>query len=117
MPKTRNLTIKQRKFVKEIAKTGNGTQAILKAYETIDYDTAKSMAAENLAKPYIKAAVEEEFRKEDLTVSWVLKGLKKEAETGEQPAPRVKSYELIGKHLKMFDGDDVTWDINLKLDL
>ena len=53
------LTVKQRRFVRHYVETGNGTQAALLAYETRDPDTARSMAAENLAKPSVQAAVAE----------------------------------------------------------
>lgn len=48
------LTKKQRKFVNEYADTGNGTQSALKAYNTEDNNTAKSIASENLTKPAIR---------------------------------------------------------------
>lgn len=49
----RRLTKKQREFVNEYAQTGNGVQSALKAYDSKDYATAASIAAENLKKPQI----------------------------------------------------------------
>lgn len=49
------LTLKQRKFVDEYLKTGNGVQAALAAYgsEDMTYNTAGVIAHENLNKPKI----------------------------------------------------------------
>jgi len=44
------LTIKQKMFLKEYFKTGNGTRAALKAYETTDVNVAATMASQNLIK-------------------------------------------------------------------
>ena len=54
----RKLTKKQTEFVEEYAKTGNGVQAALKAYDT-DYNTAGVMANENLKKPKIWNAIQD----------------------------------------------------------
>lgn len=43
-------TIKEKKFVKEYLKTGNGTEAALSAYDTKDRKSASVIATENLAK-------------------------------------------------------------------
>jgi hypothetical protein len=53
------LTVKQRKFVAEYARLGNGTEAALAAYDTADRNTARAIAAENLAKPAVQRAVGE----------------------------------------------------------
>lgn len=50
-------TKKEGDFAKEYAKTGNGTQAILKTYNTKDPKTASVMAVENLAKPRIQKLI------------------------------------------------------------
>jgi len=55
-------TKKQREFIEEYTKTGNWTQAALKAYDTDDYNTAKAIASENLAKPYIEAEIEKRLQ-------------------------------------------------------
>jgi len=47
------LTPKQDKFLKEYLRTGNGTQAALKAYDTVSENTAAQIASENLRKPSI----------------------------------------------------------------
>ncbi len=54
------LTNKMRAFTKEYIKNGfNGTQAALKTYDTMDYNTAHSIAAENIQKPAIKQRIDE----------------------------------------------------------
>lgn len=52
MPK-KNLTIKQRRFVKEYVATGNATGSALSAYNVKNYNVAKSIGQENLTKPYL----------------------------------------------------------------
>jgi len=59
-------TLKQRRFVTEYLKTGNGTQSALKAYDTEDPNTAHAIASENLRKPTIRTLIEE-FADEALT--------------------------------------------------
>jgi hypothetical protein len=54
-----SLSVKQRRFVAEYARAGNGTQAALIAYDTDDPHTAHSIASENLRKPAIQDAVAE----------------------------------------------------------
>lgn len=56
---SRQLTKKQRKFVKEYAKSGNGTKSALKAYDTTDYATAQAIASENLLKPLVVKSLNE----------------------------------------------------------
>ncbi len=51
------LTKKQRGFVKDYIKTGNGVQSAMKNYDTDDYSTAGSIAVENLQKPAIQNAI------------------------------------------------------------
>src|SRR5215475_12572057 len=53
------LSVKQRRFVAEYARSGNGTQAALAAYDTDDPHTAHAIASENLRKPAIQDAVTE----------------------------------------------------------
>ncbi len=52
----KNLTQKQQRFVDEYIISGNATQAAIKA--GYSKKTAKQSGAENLAKPYLKAAIE-----------------------------------------------------------
>jgi len=52
------LTKKQKGFVKDYIKTENGTQAVMNNYDVKDNIVAKSIASENLTKPYIKEAIQ-----------------------------------------------------------
>jgi phage terminase small subunit len=96
MPKKKDLTIKQKMFVAEYIKNkGNGAQAVLKSYNTTDLDTAKSMAAENLAKPYLRQKIEEALISLDLTPEYTLKGFKNQAEYGEDGMTKIRALENI----------------------
>ena len=53
----RGLTKKQKGFVKDYVKTGNGTVAAFENYDTEDYSTASMIASENLSKPKIIKAL------------------------------------------------------------
>jgi hypothetical protein len=48
--KYEDLTLKQRRFIKFYLKSGNGTEAALKAYDTTDRVTAAAIASQNLRK-------------------------------------------------------------------
>lgn len=57
MPKMQRLTKKERGFVNDYIKTGNGVEAALANYDTKDYSTAGNIASENLKKPKIELAI------------------------------------------------------------
>lgn len=61
-PRKRVPTKKQRDFIEEYTKTGNWTQAALKAYNTDDNLTAANIASENLSKPYIAQEIEKRLQ-------------------------------------------------------
>lgn len=72
------MTLKQKKFVKEYLKTGNGTQAALQVYDTQDPHTAQAIASENLSKPVIKDQIDEALAKNGITPQLItdqIKGL------------------------------------------
>jgi hypothetical protein len=86
--KPKKLTIKQKKFVKAyVANDGNGTQAALQTYNTVDEKTAGVIAVENLAKPSIKEAIESALVKHEITMDAAIKpiadGLRATKEFGE----------------------------------
>ena len=54
----KNLTKKEKGFADDYLDTGNGTQSILKNYDTESERVASVMAVENLAKPKIQAYLE-----------------------------------------------------------
>ncbi len=55
----RELTHKEKGFVRDIATGSTGVQAALNNYDTDDYNTAGAIASENLKKPKIRRALEE----------------------------------------------------------
>jgi len=55
--KGETLSKKEKGFVKDWIKTGNGTQSILNNYNTKSENVAGVMAVENLAKPKIQKAI------------------------------------------------------------
>ena len=59
--KKTKLTPKQVEFAKEYVKTKNATKAALKAYDTVDENTAAVIGAENLRKPKIRTITEQLF--------------------------------------------------------
>jgi len=70
MVKKRKLTIKQKKFIKEYTKTGNGTQAALKAYRTSP-KVAAQIAHENLRKPDISKCILSAYEKVGIDDSFI----------------------------------------------
>ena len=61
--KQRPLTIKQRKFVDEVVKTGSWTKAAKKVYKCKNEQTAHSIWCENLSKPIIKDTIDDRLQK------------------------------------------------------
>lgn len=51
------LSKKQKGFVKDYIKTGNGVKSALNNYDTKDYNTANQIAIENLQKPTVQNAI------------------------------------------------------------
>ena len=54
----RKLTLKQKLFVSEYLKSRNGTSSAMKIYNVKNRETAKSIASENLSKPYLKDTID-----------------------------------------------------------
>jgi len=59
MPKTREITKKQKDFADRYLETGNWTKSALEVYDTDDYATAWNIASDNLKKPQIKAYLDD----------------------------------------------------------
>lgn len=62
------MTLKQRLFVQNYLRSGNGTQAALETYDTNDPNVAKVIASENLTKPNIREALDEALRSNGLSL-------------------------------------------------
>lgn len=69
----KKLTLKQAKFVTEVAKGKSGTQAALAAYDTTSVDVAKNIASETLRKPNVQEALAIAFEKHGITLDRAVK--------------------------------------------
>lgn len=67
------LTLKQKKFITEVAKGKSGTQAALIAYDTTSVDVAKNIASETLRKPNVQEALAVAFEKHGITLDKAIK--------------------------------------------
>jgi phage terminase small subunit len=116
------LTAKQQAFIKEYLIDLNSTQAAIRA--GYSKNTAAEIGFENLRKPHIKEAIDEEVNKRseklEITADYVLKSLKEVADRCMQAVPATdkegnptgeyyfehaganKALELLGKHLRLF---------------
>lgn len=99
-----DFTDKQRRFVQEYLVDYNGTRAAIAA--GYSENCARQIAAENLAKPNISAAIAEglaaQADRTRITADTVLGGLWREARSATKPSDRLRALELIGKHYAMF---------------
>jgi phage terminase small subunit len=118
--KKKKLTLKQARFTKEYLKTGNGTQAAIKA--GYSKDSAHDIASENLRKPVIIETIDAVRKKLGIDAEYVLKGFKEikdfnskkqkkyitigdntfEEEKMIDAQAALKANEMLGKHLKLF---------------
>jgi len=58
--KKKRLSKKERDFAKEYSRTGNGTKAALKVYETTNENVAANIASENIRKPKVREFLAQE---------------------------------------------------------
>ena len=98
--KRRKLTLKQQRFKDDYLLTGNATEAAVRNYNT-NRDVARRIGAENLSKPVIQKAIEEDLSTEDMDREWVLKGFKRHALQKQDKNVSLKAYELTSKTLGM----------------
>ena len=112
--KPRPLTIKQRKFIDEVIKTGNATQAVKKAgYKTTEW-SARSIGSENLTKPNIKAEIENRLRDAKNMIYTI-------AMTGEKEDTRLRASQDIvdrveGKAVQKVE-QKMSWDVSLDISI
>lgn len=117
------LTAKQELFISEYMKDLNATQAAIRA--GYSEKTANRIASENLTKLDIKNEIEirlqERAKNNGITAEFVLNGIKAIATTGEKESDKLKAYELLGKHLKLFtdkiEADNLNRNINIVDDI
>lgn len=78
MPKTKEITPKQQKFVAEYVKNGgNATAAAKVAYPEQTDASAKQQGWENLTKPNLAAAIRREFAKQGVTLDKAIRPIVK----------------------------------------
>lgn len=118
------LTAKQQKFCDEYLVDLNATQAAIRA--GYSKHTANEQGAQNLAKLSIREYIEEKQKeisdRNDITIDFVLNGIKDIALQGEQENNRLKAFELLGKHTGVFEKDNAQkktviapeWTVNIK---
>jgi phage terminase small subunit len=99
---------KQQRFVEEYLVDFNATQAAIRA--GYSKRTAGKIGTENLQKPAIQGAIRaaqaQLSKKTEVTREMIVAGLLKEAEFYEDGCThgaRVKAWEVLGKHVGMFD--------------
>ncbi len=74
MPKKKKkLTIKQKKFVKDVARTGNATQAAENNYNVTSRNSAQVIGSNLMALEHIKAAVKDELARMEPALTYWLK--------------------------------------------
>lgn len=78
MPKTKEITPKQQKFVAEYVRNGgNATAAAKVAYPEQTDASAKQQGWENLTKPNLAAAIRREFAKQGVTLDKAIRPIVK----------------------------------------
>lgn len=75
MPKVDGLTFKEQRFVTEVLRTGNLTEAARRAYGVKD-STARHMGSENYAKARIRDAIDQLLAQNDLLPTQVIQRLR-----------------------------------------
>lgn len=93
----RKLTLKQSKWVEETVNTLNPTEAARKAYNAKNSDVAKSIASENLAKPYLREAIEARLQDIGVTDEYLLKEHKKIIEQDENLSAKNTAIDMMYK--------------------
>ena len=98
------LTPKQQKFANTYLETGNGAQAARTAYNlTSDHPNLPSVIGnEVLRNPKVEGYIVTKLTHKDLTPQLILNKLLESVESL-NPAEKLKSLELLGKHLRMFN--------------
>ena len=95
----RQLTLKQEKFVSRYIELGNGAQAAREA--GYKHDNAKQQATENLAKPYLKKAIDTKrnqlMQDSDQKIAQYLSQLEAESNDSDQSSSRIRALELLLK--------------------
>ena len=104
----KKLTAKQKRFCEEYMKDLNATQAAIRA--GYSKKTAGEIGYEHLKKPEIQAYIAklqaETRERNKIDVDFVVRGIKEIAINGEKEEVRLKAYDLLGKHLGIYERDN-----------
>ena len=113
------LNAKQRQFCHEYMTDMNAAQSAIRAGYSKKY--AKETGYENLTKPHIQEflgkLLSDREKRTEITADYVLRNLREIADDAKQEKEythAVKSFELLGKHLKLFT-DRVEQDIKAEV--
>ncbi len=102
------LTAKQQKFCEEYLIDLNATQAAIRA--GYSQKTANEQASRMLAKVNIQERIAEKQSeasdRTSITVDFVLNGIKDIAVEGEQENNRLKAFDMLSKHLGIYEKDN-----------
>lgn len=98
----KELTTKQRLFVEAYLANPNATEAARRAGYAGNDVTLGAVGHENLKKPQIAEMLAERVQTAIITADEILQDVKGIAKTSERDADRLKAYEMLGKHLKMW---------------
>ena len=115
------LTNKQKTFIKEYLVDLNSAHAAIRA--GYSKKTAPQAGCKLVAMPEIAKAIQEEMdkraEKTGITAEYVLNGIKDTIEEClDNPSAKLKGYELLGKHLKLFtDKVEHSGDIGFSLNV
>jgi len=82
METPKKLNPRQRRFVKEYVKTGNGTQSVLKTYNTNKPRNASVLANKLLKKPLIQKGIEEAMMEAGYDIADSVRDLQKASRLG-----------------------------------
>ncbi len=98
------LTSKQQLFISEYCIDSNATAAAIRS--GYSKRSANNIGPGNLLKPSIRNNIDKRLQERALdngiTAQLVLNGIKDIAENGTKEGDKLRAYELLGKHLKLF---------------
>src|SRR3989338_287917 len=98
------LTLKQKRFVDYFIETANATEAAMRVYQTVNRNTARSIGAENLAKPAIKKVIEAKILQSMPYPDLFIKGqLFNIANDGYSESSKLKALEMLAKMIGLYE--------------
>lgn len=107
------LTPKERKFVTEYVRTGNGTQSALAAYDTESENAASVISAQNLGKLRIRTEVQRLMAENGLELNDVFRIHKRNMEQSDHLPTSQKAVSDAYNVLGMTTSDKPTTDVKV----